>query len=364
MSALFSPIKLRDLALSNRVVVSPMCQYVARDGCMHDWHLMHLGQFAMGAAGLVFTEAVHVSAVGRITAGCAGLWTDEQEAAMARIVDFCRTWGVARMGVQLAHAGRKASCHVPLDGGRPLAPEEGAWQTVAPSPVPYAEDWPVPEALETSGMAKVKAEFVSAAERCLRLGVDTMELHAGHGYLLNQFFSPLSNHRTDMYGGSLENRTRFPLEIFDAVRAVWPENRPLGIRVSAVDWVEGGSTLDDTIAFSQALEARGCDYIDITSGGVDARQRIKTGPGYQVGFARAVRQAVGIPVMAVGMITDAEQAEAVIAGGDADFVMLARGMMDDPRWAWHAARTLGAETDYPDQYVRCRPDYWTRDRKV
>lgn len=364
MSALFSAVKLRDLALSNRIVVSPMCQYVARDGCMHDWHLMHLGQFAMGAAGLVFTEAVHVSAIGRITPGCAGLWTDEQEAAMRRIVDFCRTWGVARIGVQLAHAGRKAACHIPLAGGRPLAEGEGAWQTVAPSAVPYAPDWPAPDALDGAGLAQVKAEFVASAQRCVRIGVDTVELHAGHGYLLNQFFSPLSNRRTDEYGGSLENRMRFPLEVFEAVRAVWPEDRPLGIRISAVDWVEGGTTIDDTIGFSQALAARGCDYIDITSGGVDSRQKIETGPGYQVGFARAVRQAVHIPVMAVGMITDAQQAEAVIAEGDADFVMLARGMMDDPRWAWHAAQSLGADTAYPDQYVRCRPDYWTRDRKV
>lgn len=341
-----------------------MCQYASEDGHMNDWHLMHLGQFAMGAAGLVITEATHVSPEGRISPKCAGLWNDAQEADMKRVIDFCRDHGVAKIGIQLAHAGRKASTHPPLDGGKPLKPEEGAWQTVAPSAHGFAPDWPASTALDQAGMDKIKADFVAATERCIRIGFDTVEMHGGHGYLLNQFFSPLSNHRTDAYGGSLENRMRFPLEVFDAMRAVWPDDKPLGIRISAIDWVEGGTSLDDTIAFSKALEAHGCDYIDITSGGVDHRQKITAGPGYQVGFASAVKKAIGIPVMAVGMITEPEQAEKIVGNGDADFVMLARGIMDDPRWAWHAAAALGAKTAYPPAYMRCSPDYWKQDRKV
>ncbi|MDJ0937297.1 MAG: NADH:flavin oxidoreductase/NADH oxidase [Kiloniellales bacterium] len=358
MSQLFSPIRLRDLELPNRIVVSPMCQYVAEEGCMHDWHLMHLGQFAMGAAGLVFTEATHVSAVGRITPRCAGLWNDDQEAALRRVLDFCRTWGVAKLGVQLAHAGRKASCHTPADGSRPLSAEEGAWPTLGPSALPYAPDWHLPQALDRAGMTAIRDEFVGATERCRRLEVDVLELHAGHGYLLNQFFSPLSNRREDDYGGSLEKRLRYPLEVFEAVRQAWPAEKPLGVRISAVDWVEDGTTIQDTIAFARALEDLGCDFVDITSGALDHRQKIEVGPGYQVGFAAAVRRAVSIPVMAVGMINRARQAEAIIAEGQADFVMLARGMMYDPRWAWHAAQELGAETAYAEQYVRCMPARW------
>jgi len=358
VSQLFSPIRLRDLELPNRIVVSPMCQYVAEEGCMHDWHLMHLGQFAMGAAGLVFTEATHVSAVGRITPRCAGLWNDRQEAALGRVLDFCRTWGVAKLGVQLAHAGRKASCRTPQDGGRPLNAEEGAWPTLGPSTLPYAPDWHLPQALDRAGMSAIREEFVQATERCRRLGVDVLELHAGHGYLLNQFFSPLSNRRDDDYGGSLEKRLRYPLEVFEAVRRAWPAEKPLGVRISAVDWVEGGTTIEDTVAFARALADLGCDFVDITSGALDHRQKIEVGPGYQVGFAAAVKKAVSIPVMAVGMINRAQQAEAIIADGQADFVMLARGMMYDPRWAWHAARELGAETAYADQYLRCIPARW------
>jgi len=331
---------------------------------MDDWHLMHLGQFAMGAAGLVFTEATHVSAEGRISPKCAGLWNDAQETSIKRVVDFCHAYGVAALGIQLAHAGRKASTHPPLDGGAPLRPEEGAWPTLAPSAVGFAPDWPVPQELDRAGMDKIKAEFVDAAKRCIRIGFDTIELHAGHGYLLNQFFSPLSNQRSDEYGGSVENRIKYPLEVFEAMRSVWPEDKPLGIRITAFDWVEGGTTVEDTIVFSKALEALGCDYIDITSGGVDHRQKITIGPGYQVGFAREVKKAVDIPVMAVGMITEAQQAEDIVARGDADFVMLARGMMDDPRWAWHAAAELGAKADYPPQYRRCSPEFWKHDRRT
>ena len=363
MSALFSPIQLRGLDLADRIVVSPMCQYASQDGLMNDWHLMHLGQFAFGSGALVFTEAVHVSPEGRISPNCAGLWNDAQEREMKRVIDFCKANGIASYGIQLAHAGRKASTHPPLKGGKPLGPDEGAWTTYGPSPVGYAPDWPAPAELDRAGMDKIRDDFVAATERSNRIGFDVVELHAGHGYLLNQFFSPLSNQRTDAYGGSLENRIRFPLEVFDAVRAAWPDDKPLGVRISAVDWVDGGSTVDDTIAFAKALEARGCDFIDITSAGIDSRQKITTGPGYQVGFASAVKAAVSLPVMAVGMITEPHQAEEIIAGGDADFVMLARGTMDDPRWAWHAAIALGAETRYPDRYIRCSPSYWKTDRR-
>ncbi len=358
MSKLFSPIHLRELELRDRIVVSPMCQYSADDGVMNDWHLMHLGQLSMGAGALLFTEATHVSAQGRISPRCAGLWNDAQQAAMQRVVTFCRTHGVAKLGIQIAHAGRKASTNPPLKGSQPLTEEEGAWQTVGPSPVGFAPDWHVPHELDGAGMDQVKQEFVQATERSAALGFDVMDLHGGHGYLLNQFFSPLSNQRTDAYGGSVEKRIRFPLEVFEAVRAVWPKEKPMGVRISAVDWVEGGTSVEDTIAFAQALEELGCDFIDITSGGVDHRQKITTGPGYQVEFASAVKQKIGIPVMAVGLIVRPQQAEDIISDGHADFVMLARGVMDDPHWTWHAAQALGAETVYPDQYVRCAPHLW------
>ena len=359
MSHLFSPFTLRNLTLENRVVVSPMRQYICNgDGQMHDWHLMHLGQLAMGGAGLVFTEATHVSEVGRITPRCAGLWNDTQEAAMKRVVSFCKAHGVARTAIQLAHAGRKASTHTPTDGAQPLTDEEGRWTALAPSPIPYAPDWPVPEALDRVGMSRIKAEFVAATERAVRIGLDLLELHSGHGYLLNQFFSPLSNQRQDEYGGSLANRLKYPLEVFEAVRCAWPSERPMGVRISAVDWVEGGTTIEDTIVYTTALKELGCDFVDITTAGLDSRQRIRLGKGYQVPCASAVKKAVDLPVMTVGMIIEPQQAEAIIAEGHADFVMLARGMMYNPRWAWHAAHELGVETAYPTQYVRCIPKRW------
>ncbi len=357
-SELFSPIRLRSLELPNRVVVAPMCQYAAENGSASDWHLMHLGQFAMGAAGLVIIEATGVSPEARITSGCLGLWSDENENALERVLAFCGRYGVVKMGIQLAHAGRKASTRVPLKGGRPMTAEEGAWQTVGPSALPYASDWHVPAALDAIGLAKIERDFVQATHRAERLGLELVELHMAHGYLMHQFLSPLSNQRTDEHGGSLENRMRFPLRVFAAVRQAWPSDRPLGVRVSASDWVEGGWSLEETIELAKRLDALGCDYIDVSSGGLHPDQRIKLGPGYQTPFARAVKQAVRMAVIAVGLITDPMQAEAIVAEGDADMVALARGMMDDPRWAWHAARALGAETAYADQYLRCRPDHW------
>lgn len=357
-SVLFSPVTLRDLTIDNRIVVSPMCQYNADHGAANDWHLMHLGQFAVGAAGLVITEATHVSEVGRISHKCLGLYSDETEAALKRVIDFCRQYGVAAMGIQLAHAGRKGSVHPPIDGGKSLKADENPWTTVAPSALPYAPDWHVPQALDRDGLNQVKSEFVAATERSARIGFDIVELHAGHGYLLHQFLSPISNQRNDEYGGDIEGRMRFPLEVFDAVRAAWPENKPMGIRVSATDWVDGGLTVDEVITFCTEIKTRGCDFVDITSGGLDPRQAIDLGPGYQVPLAAQVKQAVHMPVWAVGMITEAQQAEDIVAGGQADMVMLARGMMYDPRWAWHAAEALGAETAYARMYARCHPSNW------
>jgi len=357
-SALFSPIDLRGLRLPNRIVVSPMCQYMSVDGSAGDWHLMHLGQFAMGAAGLVITEATHVSAVGRISRRCLGLYSDENEATIKHVLDFCRRHGVAKLGIQLAHAGRKGSAHTPFEGGKALAPDEGAWTTVAPSALPYGPGWHVPQALTKEGMREVKQQFVDAAKRAERIGFDVVELHAAHGYLLHEFLSPISNQRDDEYGGSLENRMRFPLEVFDAVRAVWPKERPLGARVSATDWIDGGWTPEETVVFAKAMKARGCDFFDVSSGALDPRQQIPMAPGYNVPFAEKVRKESGIAVMSVGMISRPRQAEDIVAGGKADLVAIARAMMDDPRWAWHAARELGAETPYAPNYVRCSPAVW------
>jgi 2,4-dienoyl-CoA reductase-like NADH-dependent reductase (Old Yellow Enzyme family) len=357
-SALFSPISLRETEVANRIVVSSMCQYAAHDGSANDWHLMNLGQYAMGAAGLVMTEATHVSPEGRITPRCLGLYSDDNEQGLARVVDFCRQYGVSRLGIQLAHAGRKASTRTPLDGGGPLAENESPWRTLAPSALAYA-DWPAPEALDVAGLALVKQQFVDSAVRAARIGFDLAELHIGHGYLLHQFLSPLSNQRVDEYGGSTHNRIRFPLEVFEAVRAVWPDHLPVGVRVSATDWVEGGWTPEETVEFAIALKSRGCDFLDVTTSGLDPRQQIPVGPGYQVPFAEQVRRETGIPTWAVGLITDPHQAEAIVREERADMVALARGMMFNPRWAWHAALELGADTAYSPMYQRCTPRNWT-----
>ena len=355
---LFTPFPMRDVTLANRVVVSPMCQYNSADGAANDWHLMHLGQYAIGAGALIFTEATAVSPVGRISPRCLGLYSDDCERELKRVIDFCKEYGVAEMGIQIAHAGRKASTHPPLDGGAPLKADEGAWETVAPSALAYADGWHTPKALDEAGLAEVKQQFVDASVRAARVGFTVNELHVGHGYLLHQFLSPISNRRDDRYGGSTDNRMRFPLEVFEAVRAAWPANLPLGVRFSATDYVDEGWSLDESVRFAAALKERGCDFVDITGGGLDPRQKISVGPGYQVPYAERIKRETGIATMAVGMITQPQQANAIVAEGQADMVALARGMMYDPRWAWHAAEALGDETPYSRMYARAHPSKW------
>ena len=357
-SVLFSPITLRGLTLPNRVVVSPMCQYNSDNGSANDWHLMHLGSFSLGCAGLVICEMTDVTPIGRITPKCAGMWSDENEAALKRVHDFCRTYGVAKLGVQLAHAGRKGPTATPAAGGKPiLSKEEGGWTPEAPSALPFDTGWPVPHAMTKDDIKRCIGEFVASTKRVERIGFDVIELHGAHGYLLHQFMSPLSNRRTDEYGGSLENRIRFPLEVFRAVRAAWPQQKPLGIRVSATDWVDGGWTLDETLVLARELKKLGCDYIDVSTGGLDPRQKIPLAPGFQVPFADKVKRETGIPTMTVGLIAGYRQAEDILAAGKSDFICIARGAMWDPRWAWHAAEELGAETPYAPKMMRCQPKF-------
>jgi 2,4-dienoyl-CoA reductase-like NADH-dependent reductase (Old Yellow Enzyme family) len=355
MSVLFSPISLRGLQLANRVVVSPMCQYSADNGAATDWHVIHLGNLALSGAGMLFIEATAVEAIGRITPGCLGLWDDRTEAALQPVLATVRRHSKIPVTMQLAHAGRKASSRLPWDGGQLIPVGEGGWAPHAPSAVSQKEGEPPPVALDRAGLDRVRTAFVETAKRAMRLGIDAIELHAAHGYLMHEFLSPIANRRDDDYGGPLENRMRFPLEIFDAVRAVLPPDRPLGVRVSATDWVEGGWDLEQTIVFAKALKARNADWIDVSSGGVSPLQKIPLGPGYQVPLAEAIRKATGLTTMSVGLITDARQAETIIASGQADLVALARGMLYDPRWGWHAAAELGATVDAPPQYWRAPP---------
>ena len=352
---LFRPLTLRGLTLPNRIVVSPMCQYSADDGAATDWHLVHLGQLALSGAGLLLIEATAVEAAGRITHGCLGLWDDRTEAALARVLDAIRPIATMPIGIQIGHAGRKASSRRPWEGGQLVPLDAGGWQPVGPSPVPHIDTEPPPRQLPESELRALRDRFADTARRAARLGLAAVELHAAHGYLLHQFLSPVANRRTDRWGGSLANRMRFPLEVFDAVRAAWPGDRPLGVRVSATDWVDGGWTPDDTVVFARELKARGCDWIDASSGGVSPQQRIPLGPGYQVPFAQRVRADAGIPTVAVGLITDPRQAEAIVADGQADLVALARGLLWDPRWPWHAAAELGASVSAPKPYWRAQP---------
>ncbi len=336
-------------------MVSPMCQYSAVDGCLSDWHLMHLGQFSVSGAGLLIMEMTNVEARGRISPHCVGLYSDANEQATKRVVDFCSKYGSVPIGVQLAHAGRKASTTPPWEGRGYVPVENGGWQPVGPSAVASDESARVPDELSISEIESLVDAFVQSAIRADRIGFQAIELHAAHGYLLHQFLSPISNLRNDRYGGSLGNRMRLPLDVFVAVREAWPHDKPIGVRISATDWVPGGLTLDDTIAFAKELKSLGCDWIDVSSGGISQHQDITTGPGYQVHLSRAIRDSVGIATIAVGMIVDPEHAESIIADGDADVVALARGMLYNPRWPWHAARKLGAQVQFPNQYLRCIP---------
>lgn len=358
MSKLFSPLAIGGIEIANRVTVSPMCQYSARDGSMTDWHLQHLMSLALSGAGMVTFEATHVSPEGRITPACAGLWSDANEAAMKRVVDACRGVSSAKLSLQLAHAGRKGSAQRPWDGGKALSAGEGAWQTVAPSAIALASGWHTPVALDRSGMHRVRDAFVAAAQRALRLGFDLIEVHSAHGYLLNEFLSPLANARTDDYGGSLANRMRFPLEVFEAVRAVWPRDRALGARIPGSDYVEGAWGPQDAAVYARALKAAGCDFVTVSGGGVVLDAKVPVGPGYQVAFAQTVREASGMITGAVGLISEPRQAESIVQAGQADYVAIARAFLFNPRWALHAALALGDEAKFAPQYARGHPDLY------
>ena len=356
MSKLFESWRMGDLQLPNRIVIAPMCQYSATDGTPSDWHLIHLGQLALSGAGLLIIEATGVSPEARISPQDLGLYSDENEAGLARVLQAVRAHSPIAIGLQLAHAGRKASTKVPWEGGGQIRPDEPTgWQTVAPSAVPHAEGEVPPHALDEAGLVRVKADFVRAAQRAARLGINGIEVHAAHGYLLHQFLSPLANQRQDQYGGSLENRMRFPLEVFEAVRAAFPADKPVWARISATDWVPGGWDIEGSIAFSQALKDRGCAAIHVSAGGVSPAQDIKLSPGYQVPYAQRIKAEVGLPTIAVGLITEPDQAEAILAQGEADAIGLARAMLYDPRWPWHAAAKLGAQVTAPPQYLRSQP---------
>lgn len=355
MSQLFSPFQIGELSLDNRIVIAPMCQYSARDGEATDWHLIHLGHLACSGAGLMIIEATAVMPEGRISPNDLGLWDDATESALGRVLASVRRYSPMPLAIQLAHAGRKASTAVPWEGGGELFPGQGGWRTQAPSALPWSEDGVPPEALDEAGLHTVREAFVSAALRAHHLGFEAIELHAAHGYLLHQFLSPLTNRREDHYGGSLENRLRFPLEVFEAVRGAVPAQRPVGVRISATDWVEGGWEIEQSLALARDLQARGCAFIHVSSGGLSPLQQIPAAPGFQVPFAARIRDETGLPTVAVGLITKPEQAEAIVASGEADLVALARGMLYDPRWPWHAAARLGARVNAPKAYWRSQP---------
>jgi 2,4-dienoyl-CoA reductase-like NADH-dependent reductase (Old Yellow Enzyme family) len=356
MSPLFSPFKLRQLSLRNRIVVSPMCQYSAEDGAATAWHLIHIGSLSLSGAAMFFTEATAVEREGRITPGCLGLWDERCEAALRPVMSAVRKYSHIAVTLQLAHAGRKASSHVPWEGGQLIALAQGGWAPHAPSALAYKAGEAAPLAMDAAGLVRVRDAFVAAAKRAMRLGIDGIELHAAHGYLLHEFLSPLSNQRTDEYGGVLANRLRFVLEVFDAVRAAVPPEKPVGVKLSATDWVDGGWDLEQTIALARELKTRGVDWINVSSGGLSPLQKISVGPGYQVPFAHAIKQATGLNIIAVGLITEAPQAQEIIASGKADLVALARAMLYDPRWPWHAAAQLGASVEAPPQYWRSQPN--------
>lgn len=357
MSQLFSRYALGSLTLDNRIVIAPMCQYSAAEGKATSWHQIHLGHLALSGASLLIVEATAVTPEGRISPQDLGLWDDGTEQALAAVVKATRQHSSIALGIQLAHAGRKASTRAPWEGGDNIPPHEGGWQTLAPSAVPFAAADHPPQAMTAEQIEALKADFVAAALRAQRIGFNLIELHAAHGYLLHQFLSPLANQRSDSYGGSLENRMRLTLEVFQAVRAAVSADIALGVRISGTDWVDGGWDINQSIALAKALQALGCDYIHVSSGGLSQQQIIPVGPGYQVPFARQIKEATGINTIAVGLITEPELAEAIVATGEADMIALARAVLYDPRWPWHAAAKLGAKVDGPKQYWRCEPHY-------
>ena len=360
MSQLFTPLQLGPLELPNRIVVSPMCQYSADDGVPGDWHLYHLMQLGCSGAGLVMVEATAVERRGRITHGCLGLYSDASEAAIGRVMSAVRRFaGPARFGIQLAHAGRKASSNRPWeDGGRPLAAGEDSWPVVGPSSIPYFDGWPVPEALDKEGMQRILTAFAYAARRAARIGFEVVEIHVAHGYLLHEFLSPIANRRTDSYGGNLEKRMRFPLEVVSVVREALPKGIIFGARITGTDWLEGGLTLDDAVVFANELRSLGTGYACVSSGGITQSVKVPVEPGYQVPLAERVKKESGIATRAVGMIFTPEQAEDIIRSGKADMVCMARAFLDNPRWVWHASEMLGASIQYPPQYARAQRSVW------
>ncbi|MBS0536950.1 MAG: NADH:flavin oxidoreductase/NADH oxidase [Proteobacteria bacterium] len=358
-SALFSPLPLAGVELTNRLVVAPMCQYSADDGAASDWHMMHLGMLANSGAAMVVVEATHVERHGRITHGCMGLYSDGNELALGHVIAAAKTFGTAKFGVQLAHAGRKASSQRPWEGGTYLRPNEDPWQTIAPSAIPFGEGWHVPREMTEADMDRVRDAFVSSARRALRIGFDEIELHLAHGYLMHSFLSPVSNKRTDQYGGSLANRLRFPLSVVRAVRAVVPKEVPLGARISSVDWRDDGLQADDAVAIGKALKAEGIEFICVSSGGITADTRTPTSLGHNVPVAERIRKEAGIKVRAVGLITTAQQAEEIVASGKADMVAAARAFLDDPHFGWHCAKALGGDVALPPQYLRAGAKMWS-----
>jgi 2,4-dienoyl-CoA reductase-like NADH-dependent reductase (Old Yellow Enzyme family) len=353
MSILFSPLRLRDVTFRNRIFVSSMCQYSCVDGVPNHWHLVHLGSRAVGGTGLVMTEATAVTPKARISPADTGIWSEKHVEAFSRIAAFVKAQG-AVPGIQLAHAGRKASTEVPWRGGRPIGADANGWTPEAPSPVPFDEGWPEPETLPPARVKAMAGQFAEAAERARRAGFDVVEIHMAHGYLLHEFLSPLSNHRTDDYGGSLDNRMRFPLLVAAAVREAWPAEKPVFVRLSVTDWVEGGWDPDQSVELARRLKGVGVDLVDCSSGGLVPRAKVPTSPGYQVPFAERIRREAGVATAAVGLITEPAQAEAILAEGRADAVLMARQLLREPYWPLRAARELGVEAPWPPQYLRAR----------
>ncbi len=352
-SYLFTEIQLSKLSLSNRIIVAPMCQYSAIDGDMNDWHIVNLGQFAISGPGMITIEATGVEPEGRITHGCTGMYSNSNKKSMERIVKFCHQISDSKISLQLGHAGRKASTEKPWEGGKSLS-KDNSWETFAPSAIPFQDDWQVPTELDEFGLERIKKAFVESTIKANQINIDALEIHSAHGYLLHQFLSPLSNLRKDNYGGSLENRMRFPLEIISSVRKSWPSYKPLIIRLSVTDWVDGGWDINQSIIFCKELSKIGCDAIHVSSGGLSPLQKIPLGPSYQCELSFKIKNQVDLPIIAVGMITDPIQAESIIRTGQADMVALAREYLRNPRWTWEAAKKLLGKSSVPNQYLRAQ----------